>query len=140
MVKYTGFLFIVLLIACDSIDSESTNDPHLSEAARRIELPAKTDTLYVVEPFRLKAFVECHDPIVGLRVEFTDASKPQGDGNVLAEITFPARGTTEVSVDTLLSVPVLREKTTDNEYGFILVEVYEDQEFRAGFEPVVILD
>ena len=138
--KYTGILFILLLFSCDSVESESASDPHISEAARRIELPAKADTLYVVEPFRLKAFVECHDPIVGLRVEFTDASKPQGDGMVLAEITFPARGTTELSVDTLLSVPVLREKTATNEYGFILVEVYEDQEFRAGFEPVVILD
>ena len=123
-----------------SVDSESELHSDIASAARRIDLPRKLDTLRVPIPFQFRATVECHDPIVGLRVEFTDNSQSLGEGDVLGSISIPARGTTEVEVDTLLTVPTLSAKTDDDTYGFILVEVYESTEFRAGFAPVIVLE
>lgn len=137
-------LAIASLPACDSMSivegppSEPTD--HIANAARRIDIPRQKDTLRVGMPFRLKAAVDCHNPIIGIRVEFTDGAKGQGDGEVLTQIAFPARGTNSFEMDTLLTVPGLPTKTDSDEYGFILVEVYEGREFRAGFEPIVILD
>ena len=106
---------------------------------RRIDTPRAQDTLRLSSPFRLKAAVDCHNPIIKLRVEITDRSEAAGDGNVLAAIELPTSGTTEVRVDTLLAFHQLSRMTSDNRYGFVLVEVYEGREYRAGFEPLVVL-
>ena len=135
---------IAILAACDSTsaidDSPQQAQDHIANVARRIDVPRQQDTLRVGMPFRLKAAVDCHNPIIGIRVEFTDGAKGQGDGEVLTHIAFPARGTNSFEMDTLLTVPDLPKRTTSDNYGFILVEVYEGREYRAGFEPVVILD
>jgi len=145
MNKVVALLFSVLIAAgCDSAElldepAQETED-HIANASRRIDVPRQKDTLRVGMPFRLKAAVDCHNPIIGIRVEFTDGSKGQGDGEVLTHIAFPARGTESFEMDTLLTVPELPRMTESNNYGFILVEVYEGREYRAGFEPVVILE
>ncbi|MBX2820943.1 MAG: hypothetical protein KTR29_14715 [Rhodothermaceae bacterium] len=145
MNRVVALLFLVLLfVGCDSAEllddpSQETED-HIANASRRIDIPRQRDTLRIGSPFRLKAAVDCHNPIIGIRVEITDGSKGQGDGEVLTHIAFPARGTESFEMDTLLTVPELPKMTESNQYGFILVEVYEGREYRAGFEPVVIVE
>ena len=140
----TFVVAIALCAACDSAtipeDSTPESIDHIAHAARRIDIPREQDTLKVGVPFRLKAAVDCHNPIIGIRVEITDGAKGQGDGDVLTHIAFPARGTNSFEMDTLLTLPSFSQKTGSGNYGFILVEVYEEREYRAGFEPVVILD
>ena len=145
MHKAIALLVACILVAgCDTTnavdDSLQESEDHIANAARRIDIPREQDTLRVGMPFRLKAAVDCHNPIIGIRVEFTDGTKGQGDGEVLSDIAFPARGTESFEMDTLLTVPDLPRMTDTNTYGFILVEVYEGREYRAGFEPVVILE
>ena len=133
---------LFVLAACSSASSDTEEELHdaISSAARRIAAPMQEDTLRVSIPFTFQAFVECHDPIVGLRIEFTDNSGSLGEGGVVGSIVIPATGTTEVTVDTVLTLPTFARKTADNVYGFILVEEYETADFRAGFTPVVVLD
>lgn len=143
MYKLLLLLLIVAVSACSTsvdIDEEDPIDAGIANAARRIDIPRQLDTLRVNQPFRLKATVDCHNPIIGLRVEFTDKTLAQGDGEVLGSITLPTSGTTEVVVDSLITLTQLSKTTPDKKYGFVLVEVYDGREFRAGFEPVIILD
>ena len=144
--KCIGYQVVSLIVcmalfsACDNGVVEAVQDDEPPHISRRIDFPVRLDTLRLSEPFRLKANVECHNPIIGLRVEFTDGSESYGDGEVLSRITLPTDGGLEFSVDTLLTIGSLSKPTGDNQYGFMLIEVYEDREYRAGFEPVVILD
>ena len=137
-----SLLLLWVISGCDT--SETTRPEHDEPiAVRRIEAPQRLDTLRIATPFRMKASVDCHNPIIGLRVEFTDRSFPGaviGDGEVLGSISWPAPGTFSVQVDSLLTIDSLSRRTADNLYGFILVAVYEGREYRAGFDPVVILD
>ena len=119
-------LLIGLIAACSSVEPEAVpTDEQLESVVRRIDTPRAQDTLRLSSPFRLKAAVDCHNPIIKLRVEITDRSEAAGDGNVLAAIELPTSGTTEVRVDTLLAFHQLSRMTSDNRYGFVLVEVYE---------------
>ena len=135
-----SLLATLILVSCSSVEVPSEEEDLIATAARRIDLPRAADTLRFDALFKLKGEVTCHNPIIGMRVEITDRSLGQGDGVVLGTIDIPASGTTEINVDTLLALPQLSGRTEDARYGFILVEVYEGREYRAGFEPVVIIE
>ncbi len=142
MVKYLIILVAGVFAACSTVDPvpEENLDEHAVTISRRIERPAHQDTLRLSTPFRLKAAVDCHNPIIGLRIEITDKSLGVGDGEVLARMPIPAAGTTEVRVDTMITLEGLSRQTPDQTYGFILVEVYEGREYRSGFEPIYVLE
>ena len=143
MIRVFTLLVLLLCVACDSLENTDTGEEvedHIATASRRITLPAIRDTLHVGAPFKLQASVDCHNPIIGIRIEFTDGALGQGDGSVLGQVSFPARGTNSFEMDTVLTVPSLSERTPSDEYGFILVEIYEGREYRAGFEPITILN
>lgn len=135
-----SLLAALILVSCSSVEVPNDEEDLIANAARRIDLPRAADTLRFDALFQLKGEVTCHNPIIGMRVEITDRSLGQGDGVVLGAIDIPASGTTEINVDTLLALPQLSGRTEDARYGFILVEVYEGREYRAGFEPLVIIE
>ena len=137
---FGSLLATLVLVSCSSVDVQTEEEDLIANASRRIDVPRAADTLRFDTPFHLKGEVTCHNPIIGMRVEFTDMSLGQGDGIVLGSVDIETDGSTEINVDTLLTLPQLRERTEDGLYGFILVEVYEGREYRAGFEPVVIVD
>ena len=113
------------------------------DVTRRITTPMAQDTLYIGKPFRLIAGVECHNPIIGVRVDITDGSQagPYGDGEVVYQTLLPNPGNPlVVDIDTTLILPRLSSLTPDRQYGFYLVEVYEGREYRNGFSPIVILE
>lgn len=86
--------FIIVSDSASSLDDPTpeTDDP-IASASRRTDLPRQQDTLRIGTSLKLKAAVDCHNPIIGIRVEFADGIGGQGDGNVISDIAFPVRGT-----------------------------------------------
>ena len=131
----------LLLNGCDEHAVRDTFDE--GEVTRRITTPQVQDTLRAGQPFRLIASVECHNPIINVRVDITDGSQsgPYGDGEIVYQTRLPNPGDPlTVDIDTTLTLAPFSGINADQQYSFYLVEVYEDREYRNGFAPLVILE
>ena len=135
-----GFV-VVLLLACGSENQDQPVAPVHSEVLRRISSPIPNDTLYVQQPFVLKASVDCHNPIIGLRVDITNRIEggPYGDGELAYQFYFDAPGQNFFDIDTSITIPKLWATDSDNQYRFFVVEIYEGREYRDGFSSLFIL-
>jgi hypothetical protein len=134
-------LLIILLLACGSENQDTPVAPDDSEIFRRISSPLPDDTLYVQQPFVLKASVDCHNPIIGLRVDITNRSDggPYGDGELAYQFYFDAPGQNFFDIDTTIVIPKLWATAENNQYRFFVVEIYESREYRDGFSSLFIL-
>ena len=138
-----SLLIVLFMIGSMGCEEHLSRDNFDSQITRRITAPSAQDTLYVGMPFRVIAGVECHNPILAVRIDITDGSQdgPYGDGEIAFQATLPTRGNPLiVDVDTMLTIPRLEAEAADQRYSFYLVEVYEGREFRNGFSPLVILN
>ena len=133
----------MIWVGCD--EHTASDQFNEGEVTRRITAPKVQDTLYVGQPFRLIAGVECHNPLRGVRVDITDGTEagPYGDGEIVyTKLLHTPGGPLVVDIDTTLTLSQFSGVNPDRQYSFYLVEVYEDEgrEYRNGFSPIVILE